>query len=167
MEVIVPSTRSSSAPVTVTVCGVSQSAAVKVTFAGTVASPVSSDVMVRTTSVAGSASSTIVNVSVVPDSSTSVEPSSSTMVNPATSSSVVSTETVLSATASKSLSELASSTAIVIVEVVVPSMMLSSAPVTVTVCGVSQFIGVNVSELLTVASLVSSDVTVRTTSEVG
>ena len=54
-----------------------------------------------------------------------------------------------------------------IVEVVVPSMMLSSAPVTVTVCGVSQFIGVNVSGLLTVASPVSSDVMVRTTSEVG
>ena len=56
VEVIVPSTRSSSAPVTLMVCGVSQSAAVKVTLAGTVASPVSSDVMVRTTSVAGSAS---------------------------------------------------------------------------------------------------------------
>ena len=73
------------------------------------------------------------NVSVLPDSSTSVDPSVSSIVNPATSSSRVSTETVWSATLSKSSSELASSTAIVIVEVMVPSMMLSSAPVTVTV----------------------------------
>ena len=79
---------------TVTVCGVSQFADVKVTLAGTVASPVSSDVIVRTTSVAGSASRTTVNVSVVPDSSTSIDPSSSSIVNPATSSSVVDTETV-------------------------------------------------------------------------
>ncbi|GIR37532.1 MAG: hypothetical protein CM15mP49_29170 [Actinomycetota bacterium] len=50
-----------------------------------------------------------------------------------------------SATASKSSSELASSTATVIVEVIVPSTMSSSAPVTVTVCAVSQFAGVKVS----------------------
>ena len=107
------------------------------------------------------------NVSVVPDSSTSVEPSNSSTVNPATSSSVVDTETVRSATASKSSSELASSTATVIVEVIVPSIRSSSAPVTVTVCAVSQFAGVKVSGLLTVASPVSLDVTVRTTSDVG
>ncbi len=53
VEVMVPSTRSSSAPVTVTVCAVSQLTGVKVTVAGTVASPVSSDVMVRTTSDVG------------------------------------------------------------------------------------------------------------------
>ena len=53
VEVMVPSTRSSSSPVTVTVCGVSQFAAVKVTLTGTVASPVSSDVIVRTTSEVG------------------------------------------------------------------------------------------------------------------
>ena len=94
VEVIVPSTRSSSTPVTVTVCAVSQLTGVKVTLAGTVASPVSSDVIVRTTSVAGSASRTTVNVSVVPDSSTSIDPSSSSIVNPAISSSVVSTEIV-------------------------------------------------------------------------
>ena len=76
------------------VCGVSQSADVKVTDVVTVASPVSPDVIEITTSEAGSASRTIVNVSVVPDSSTSVEPSDSTMVNPATSSSVVVAETV-------------------------------------------------------------------------
>ncbi len=76
------------------VCGVSQSADVKVTDAGTVASPVSSEAMVRTTSEVGWASRTIVNVSVVPDSSTSVDPSDSTIVNPATSSSVVVAETV-------------------------------------------------------------------------
>ena len=55
---MVPSMMLSSTPVTVTVCGVSQSAAVKVTLAGTVASPVSSDVIVRTTSEVGSASRT-------------------------------------------------------------------------------------------------------------
>ena len=53
VEVMVPSTRSSSVPVTVTVCGVSQLTGVKVTLAGTVASPVSSDVIVRTTSEVG------------------------------------------------------------------------------------------------------------------
>ena len=53
VEVIVPSTRSSSTPVTVTVCAVSQLTGVKVTLAGTVASPVSSDVIVRTTSEVG------------------------------------------------------------------------------------------------------------------
>ena len=51
--------------------------------------------------------------------------------------------------------------------VTVPSIMSSSTPVTVTVCGVSQLAGVKVSELVTVASPVSSDVTVRTTSEAG
>ena len=101
-----------------TVCGVSQVAAVKLRVLVTVASPVSSVVSEITTSDAGCASRTIVNVSVVPDSSTSVEPSNSSTVNPATSSSVVDTETVRSATASKSSSELASSTAIVIVEAV-------------------------------------------------
>ena len=53
VEVIVPSMSSSSTPVTVTVCGVSQFACVKVTLAGTVASPVSSDVIVNTTSEVG------------------------------------------------------------------------------------------------------------------
>ena len=94
VEVIVPSTRSSSTPVTVTVCAVSQLTGVKVTLAGTVASPVSSDVIVRTTSEVGSASRTTVNMSVLPDSSTSVAASVSSIVNPATSSSRVSTETV-------------------------------------------------------------------------
>ena len=105
------------------------------------------------------------NVSVLPDSSTSVDPSVSSIVKPATSSSVVSTERVWSSSPSKSSSELASSTAIVIVEVVVPSMMLSSTPVTVMVCGVSQFAAVKVTLAGTVASPVSSDVIVRTTSE--
>ena len=94
VEVIVPSTRSSSTPVTVTVCGVSQLTGVKVTLAGTVASPVSSDVIVRTTSEVGWTSRTTVNMSVLPDSSTSVDPSVSSIVNPGVSSSVVSTETV-------------------------------------------------------------------------
>ena len=91
---MVPSMMSSSTPVTVIVCGVSQLAEVKVSGLFTVASPVSSEVMVKTTSEAGSASRTTVNVSVVPDSSTSVDPSVSTIVNPATSSSVVVAERV-------------------------------------------------------------------------
>ena len=167
VEVIVPSTRSSSAPVTVTVCGVSQFAGVKVTLAGTVASPVSSDVIVRTTSDVGCASSTTVNMSVVPDSSTSVAASVSSIVNPGVSSSDVSTETVWSATLSKSSSELASIIEITVDEVTVPSIMSSSIPVTVTVCAVSQFEGVNVNVLVVVASDVSFDATDITTSEVG
>ena len=94
MEVLVPSIRLSSTPVTVTVCGVSQFAALKVSGLLTVASPVSLETTVMTTSEVGWASRTTVNVSVLPASVTSVAPSSSTMVNPATSSSVVSTETV-------------------------------------------------------------------------
>ena len=89
-----PSMISSSIPVTVTVCGVSQLAAVKVIGEDTDDSPMSFHVTVRTTSDVGCASSTTVNVSVVPDSSTSVDPPNSTTVNPATSSSVVDTETV-------------------------------------------------------------------------
>ena len=54
-------------------------------------------------------------------------------MNPAVSLSVVVVDTVWLATGSKSLSELASSIEIVKVEVMVPSMMLSSTPVTVTV----------------------------------
>ena len=54
-----------------------------------------------------------------------------------------------------------------IVEVWVPSIMLSSTPVTVTVLAVSQFDDVNVSELVTVASPVSADEIERTTSVVG
>ena len=94
VEVMVPSKRSSSAPVTVTVCGVSQLTGVKVTLAGTVASPVSSDVIVRTTSDVGWASRTTVNMSVLPDSSTSVAASVSSIVKPGASSSRVVDETL-------------------------------------------------------------------------
>ena len=90
----VPSITLSSAPVTVTVCGVSQSAAVNVNVLVVVASDVSSEAMDITTSDVGWASRTMVNVSVLPDSSTSVAASVSSIVNPATSSSVVLTETV-------------------------------------------------------------------------
>ena len=58
-------------------------------------------------------------------------------------------------------------TAIVIVDAIVPSIRLSSTPVTVTVCGVSQSALVKVRVPVTVASPVSPDVTVRTTSDVG
>ena len=94
VEETVPSTRSSSAPVTVTVWAVSQFADVKVSEEVTVASPVSEETMSNTTSDNGSALSTTVNVSVPPASVTPVDPSVSATVNPATSSSVVDTETV-------------------------------------------------------------------------
>jgi len=111
-----------------------QFALVKVSEPETVASPVSSEDMARTTtSEVGCAFRTIVKVSVVPVSATEVDPPDSTTVKPATSSSVVVADTVWSATGSKSLSELASSMAMVMVEVMVPSMMLSFTPVTVTV----------------------------------
>ena len=55
----------------------------------------------------------------------------------------------------------------VIVEVIVPSMMSSSAPVTVTVWAVSQFAEVKVNALVTVASPVSLEEIERTTSESG
>ena len=89
--------------------------------------------MLSTTFEAGCALSTTVKVSVVPVSATLVDPPVCVIVNPATSLSAVVTETVWSATESKLSFELASTTAIVKVEVMVPSMMLSSAPVTVTV----------------------------------
>ena len=55
----------------------------------------------------------------------------------------------------------------VIVEVMVPSMMLSFTPVTVTVCAEFQFPEVKVSGLFTVASPVSLDVMLITTFEAG
>ena len=85
---------SSSTPVTVTVCGVFQLALVKVRALVTIASPVSFETIINTTSLSGWASRTTVKVSVVPVSATDVEPSVSAIVNPATSSSVVETETV-------------------------------------------------------------------------
>ena len=89
------------------------------------------------------------------------------MVKPATSLSVVETETVWSATPSKLSSDIPSFTETVTVEVMVPSMMLSSTPVTVTVLGVLQFSGVKVNGVFTVASPVSEEVTVNTTLESG
>ena len=83
-----PSMISSSIPVTVTVCGVSQLAEVKVIGEDTEDSPVSLLTSVSTTFDVGCASSTIVKVSVPPASVTSVDPLSSSIVNPATSSSV-------------------------------------------------------------------------------
>ena len=48
-----------------------------------------------------------------------------------------------------------------------PSIRLSSTPVTVTVCGVSQLAFVNVRVLVTVASPVSLEEIERTTSDAG
>ena len=126
VEVTVPSMMLSSTPVTVMVCAEFQFAGVKVSGLFTVVSPVSLEVTVRTTLEAGCAFRTMVKVSVVPVSATAVDPPDCTTVKPATSLSVVAADTVWSATGSKSLSELASTTATVMVELTVPSMMLSS-----------------------------------------
>ena len=55
----------------------------------------------------------------------------------------------------------------VTVEVCAPSIRSSFVPVTVMVCGVSQFAEVKVSELVTVVSPVSPEDMERTTSDVG
>ena len=108
------------------------------------------------------------NVSVSPDSSTSVDPSVSVMVNPAMSLSAVVTVKDWSSNGSKLSSELRSTTEMVTVEFCVPSARSSSAPVTITVCGESQFADVKVSDPgETVDSSVSSDEMAMTTSEIG
>ena len=99
----------------------------------TVASPVSFEAIINTTSESGCAFSTTVNVSVVPVSETLVDPPDSTTVNPAVSLSAVVADTVWFATASKLSSVTASTTERVMTEVTVPSIILSSTPVTVTV----------------------------------
>ena len=155
-------------PVDVIVCGVSQFAEVKVIDAGaTVDSATVPDEIDRTTSSTGFAFRTMVKVSVVPDSSTVVDPSVSATVKPATSLSVVVEATVWSATESNVSSELASSTVMVMVEVIVPSTRSSSTPVTVTVCGVSQFSVLKVNGVFTVASPVSLEEIKRTTFDAG
>ena len=104
-------------PVTVTVCGVSQFAEVKVKGLFTVASPISEEVIAITTSLVGCASRTTVKVSVVPDSSTPVDPLVSVTVKPAISLSVVVADTVWSTTSSNSSVVLSSTIEIVNVEV--------------------------------------------------
>ena len=134
-----PSMMSSSTPVTVTSFGVSQSAGVNVSVVGeTVASVRSPADRSRTTFEVGSEASSIVNTAVVPLSDT-LTPPPSTTVSPDSSSSVVVTDTVWSASASKASSELASSTLSVTTVTASPSSMSSFTPDTVTVCGVSQF----------------------------
>ncbi len=157
----------SSTPVTVTVCAEFQFAFVKVRELVTVASPVSLEVIVSTTLDVGCAFRTMVKVSVVPDSATLVDPPDCAIVKPATSLSVVVTETVWSATPSKSLSELPSLTVTVRVEVCVPSTRLSLTPVTVAVCAEFQFAGVKVRVPVAVASPVSLDVIFITTLDAG
>ena len=121
---------SSSIPVTVTVCGVSQLLDVNVRVLAEVpltwASVVSDEVTVTTTLSpgAGCMSSTTVNVSVLPDeaSLTDVDPPVWVTVRPgAASMSVVVTDTVWLSTESKSSSELPSLTDSVAVEVWLPS----------------------------------------------
>ena len=99
--------------------------------ADTVASPVSPDVTLITTLESGSAVSTTVNVSVDPDSFTCVDPPDWVTVKP--HGSAVVAVTVWSDSESKLLSELASTTARVIVVSWEPSTVSSSTPVTVIV----------------------------------
>ena len=95
VDVCVPSTRSSSTPVTVIVWAVSQFAAVNVRVAGEIViSPVSEEATVMTTSEVGWASKTTVMRSVDPPSVTVDDPSVCVILNPAVSSSAVETETV-------------------------------------------------------------------------
>ena len=115
----------------------------------------------------GWASKTTVNESVEPVSATAVELLDSTTVKP--QGSFVVTSTFWSLKESKLLSELPSLTAKVIsVPVWFPSTALSATPVTVTVWALFQLPVVNVREALsTVASSVSSEVTLITTFELG
>ena len=132
----------------------------------TVASPVSAETTDRTTSEAGWAPSTTVNVAVEPASDTVTAVPDS--VNAAVSSSEVVTLTVESATGSYASSDDPSTTATVTAVVWVPSTALSSTPATVTVCAVFQLPDVNVNVAGdTVASPVSAETTDRTTSEDG
>ena len=101
--------------------------------ADTVASPVSPDVTLITPLESGCVFNTTVNVSVDPDSETAVDPDDWVTVKPAESLSAVAAVTVWSANESKLLSELASTTARVIVVLILPSMMSSLTPVTVIV----------------------------------
>ena len=131
---IVPSIRKSSTPVTVTVCGVSQLLVVKVSELVTLTSVWSSVAISRTTSVSGCASSTTVNVSVVPDSSTSVAALVSVTVNSGMSSSVVVTAMSWSSSGSNPSSEFASSILTTMFVVWSPSISTPSlTPVTVIV----------------------------------
>ena len=96
-----PSLESSSIPVTVTVWAVSQFELVNVSAVGaTVASPVSPDDVLMTTSLDGWVFSTRVNVSVDPASETVVAPPDAETVTPAESSSAVVTATARSPSAS-------------------------------------------------------------------
>ena len=88
-------------PLTVTVWGVSQLLDVNVNAVGeTVASPVSPDDVLMTTSLDGWVFSTTVNVSVDPASETVVAPPDAETVTPAESSSAVVTATAWSPSAS-------------------------------------------------------------------
>ena len=90
VALMLPSSRSSLIPATVTVCALFQLPLVNVSSAvSTMASPVSPEVTEITTSLAGWAVSTTVNVSVEADSATRVEPPDWVTVKPAELLSVV------------------------------------------------------------------------------
>ena len=163
-----PSSTESSTPVMVTVWVAFQLALVNVNVDGdTVASPVSAEATVSTTSEVGWPSSTTVNVAVEPDSVT-VAAVPDRVYPAVSSSSVVAAVTVWSAMPSKALSLLSSSTAIVTMVFWSPSSTESSTPVMVTVWVAFQLALVNVNvDGDTVASPVSAEATVSTTSEVG
>ncbi|GIT76915.1 MAG: hypothetical protein Ct9H300mP31_14460 [Acidimicrobiaceae bacterium] len=155
---------------TVTVWGVSQFDDVNVRFVeGTVASPVSPDDTLMTTSEPGWVLRTTVNVSVPPASVTVVPPPEAATVTPAESLSAVVTATAWSARVSYPLSAVDESLTVTVTLVVwLPSEAVSSTPVTVPLWGVSQLMDVNVSsEGETVVSPVSALERANTTLPVG
>ena len=162
-----PSTALSATPVTVTVWAEFQLPVVNVREEGkTVASSVSPEDTSITTFELGAWVKTTVNVSVVPVSET--ETFVLDFEKPGESLSAVAAVTVWSLKESKLLSELPSLTLKVIVVFWEPSILASSIPVTVTVWALFQLPVVNVREALsTVASSVSSEVTLITTFELG
>ncbi len=159
----------SSAPVTVTGCGVSQFARVKVNCGGvTVTSPAFALLTSKTTSDSGRAAKATVQLSVVPFSDTVAD--DLLRVTPGKSLSRLVTATIWSGSGSQALLDCASSTEIVTATTALPSTLgkLSLIPVTVTCCGVFQFAVVNVSCAGdTVTSAVLALLTFSTTFEAG
>src|SRR5437667_94363 len=153
----VPSTAKSSTPVTVTVCAAFQLAGVNVTEAGaTVPSVRSLDESPIVTFAVGWVRSTTVNVAVPPDSVV-VRPEVGATAIPAVSLSVFVTATS-AACIPLYLPSVLVAAALTSEHATVPSTAKSSTPVTVTVCAVFQFPGVNVREAgATVPSVRSLD----------
>src|SRR6185369_9318307 len=162
-----PSSTRSSTPVTVTVCGTFQSAAVNVRFAAeTLPSVVSLEATGMTTSTVGWLVRTTVKLA-VPPASVVPRPATGVTVMPASSLSALVTATSAGSIVAKiGSAEAGAPTATLYA--MSPSSTASSAPVTMTVCGVFQSAAVNVRLVAeTVPSVVSLEATGITTSAVG